>query len=299
VRGSEVIGFTIIVMRVRAAVAVVAVSIALGACGGEEFTAQSSDAGAGAGGSAGATSGGGGAGGNASGGGGSGGGGGQGAGSGCVVPSGAGLRFFSTLDGPTSLSPPQVGDGTNAGYVTSPADDFVSGHCGNGLRIDETGEYIQLDESTNFDIHKGTIDFWYLPSSAQDDSVLHRFVYTSGPLAGLSGLSVRKADTNVFTAAIRDTVGTYFTSEVSDFQFEPGKWIRIRVTWNVDDTTQVTRIYFDGTEANYQLTTPGPATVDSAASGSLMFVGASDSAGTSPVGGVLDELAIFDVVLPP
>lgn len=282
-------------VRVRTAVGSLVVALAVTACGGEEFTATRSDAGAGAGGSAG----GGGSGGTASGGGGSGGGGGQAAGAGCVTPSGDGLRFFSTLDGPTSLSQPQVGDGANAGYSTSPMDDFVPGRCGKGLRIDASGEYIQLDESANFDVHKGTIDFWYLPNTAQDDFVFHRFVYTSGPLLGLSGLSVRKTDANVFTAAIRDSFGTYFTSEVSDFQFDPGTWIRIRVTWDVDDTTQVTRVYFDGTEANYQLTTPGPAVVDSAPSGSLMFVGASDSAGTTPVDGVIDELAIYDVVVSP
>jgi len=265
------------------------------ACGGNEFTAEAPDAGAGAGGSAGTASGGGGTGGSNLGGGG----GGQAGTASCPAPSASGLRFFSTLDGPGSLSQPKTGNGTNAGYSTNPPDDFVQGHCGKGLRIDEVGEYIQLDESANFDIHQGTIDFWYLPDTAQDDGVFHRFVYTSGPPLGLSGLSIRKTDASIFTAAIRDTIGTYYTSEVTDFQFEPGKWIHVRVTWDVADTTQVTRVYFDGSEASYQLTTPGPATVDSAATGALMFVGANDAAGTTPIDGVLDELAIYDVAMPP
>jgi hypothetical protein len=296
-RAAAMIGCPFVVKRRFPTIASIALTFATSACGGSEFSAAAPDGGAGSGGNAGAVSGGGGTGGGSGGSGGVASGGGSGAS--CTAPSGSGLRFFSTLDGPGSLSNPQKGDGTNAGYSTNPADDFVQGHCGKGLRIDEGGEYIQLDESANFDIHQGTIDFWYLPDTAQDDGAFHRFVYTSGPPLGLPGLSIRKTDANVFTAAIRDTVGTYFTSQVTDFQFEPGKWIRIRVTWDVTDTTQVTRVYFDGSEASYQLTTPGPATVDSAASGSLMFVGANDAAGTTPIDGVIDELAIYDVVAPP
>jgi hypothetical protein len=214
--------------------------------------------------------------------------------------------LWLTLEDATSIAVPAIGNGTGSSYSTNPVDDFTVGQTGNGLRVDEEGEFLQLVQQTNINWNVGTIDFFFLPDGTQHDGVNH-VLFSSTNASSRGGFLCRKAsreDSNAFEVVFFDESGApvgQASLSASSYAFTPGTWLNIRVTWDfsVDEDEQNVRIYLDGTEATYAITTMGPASMPLAAADEHLRFGVSSTADESPADGVLDEIRIFGSVMAP
>ncbi len=222
---------------------------------------------------------------------------------GCAPVQGQPLLLHTTLDKLPDITVPASGSG--AGTTTIPSANFEPGKCGDAIRVDSDGQYIQFPEKGNFDLSRGSIDFWYRPDLSQLDGKLHGFFVSPGFESGANGMVVRKVGDglgNQFQVSFRDKQGGVRTTSVaaSEYSFTALTWVRITVTWDFSLSGQAVRIYFDGAEPKYQSSVNGTPEVTSHDMGQIAIGAASVSGGpTGPAGGLLDDFKIYGAVVPP
>jgi parallel beta-helix repeat protein len=149
--------------------------------------------------------------------------------------------LYTTLDNAASVSSPASGTGTGSSVQTTPANDFVTGKAGNGVRIDASGEYVrfaQTDGSVqNVELDQGTVDLWYQPSYAHTDGLRHSIVGIG--TWGSGGIFLEKnnaSNNNNLTVYTFDSSGNFKPTNVppSSYSWQAGDWVHLRLTW---DTT--------------------------------------------------------------
>lgn len=217
--------------------------------------------------------------------------------------------FYTTLDNATSVSAPANGAGAGAVIQTTPANDFVTGQTGNGIRIDAAGEYVRFQETDstiqNVELDAGTVEFLYKPNYAHTDGVFHNIFAIGDP--NLTGrFRLFKAGSgmgNELRFELRDAVGTWRYTNVpsTKYSWSGGQWVKVRVTWNGQAASgaQNIRIYFDDIEKGYGTVSTGPFSMPAESSVQYIYIGAGSSNTTANASGVIDEFKIFAGAIPP
>lgn len=217
--------------------------------------------------------------------------------------------LHTTLDDITSVSNPVYGTGAGSSVNTTPTNDFVLGHSGNGIRVDGGSEYVRFQESDgstqNVELDKGTVDFWYQPNYNKNDGVSHR-IFSIGPSGqpGSIGLYKRVAAYgNDLYVIITTGTGNNRETAVSgtSFNWNAGQWVNIRVTWDstVAAGVQNTRFYIDGNELSYTFFSTGPFTMPAESPSNYIYIGSITATEQRTATGVLDEFMIYPVPMTP
>ncbi len=220
-----------------------------------------------------------------------------------------GMLLHSTLDDLSSVTTPAVGTGANAVVNTSPANDFVAGILGNGLRINAAGEYarfVQRDAFTqNVELDHGTVDFWFQPTYAASDGVRHTLLSIGTVSGSTVGIDIEKNNSlnaNEFSIRVSNATGKIWGTGVpiGSYPWAAGQWVKIKVTWDFNSLGRPVRIYFNGTEASqYSYNTiPSVLTMGPESQTAYIYLGERTAPGTTPANGVIDELTIYDYVVP-
>jgi hypothetical protein len=194
--------------------------------------------------------------------------------------------------------------------LTTPANDFVAGHLGNGIQINSNNEYARFTltdgVTQNVELDTGTIDFWFKPAYAHTDGKRHTLVSIGAVGQTTTGLDIEKNNSlngNEFSVRVSNGNGPVRGTGVAstNYSFTANQWIQIRVTWNFADSSRAIRIYFNGVEAgSYSYNTiPYPYSLGAENSTQYVYLGQRAATGTFPANGVLDELRIYNVALIP
>lgn len=218
----------------------------------------------------------------------------------CASPLGhSGLLFYSTLDDLDSLQSPEHGEGTGASVETIPTNDFVGGRCGNALRINAAGEYATV--KSHVVPTRGTITFWYQVVAVAGGTAARGLFSSNGDDAPGS-VSIAWQPSVIFTVVLEDQADDAHTTAVgpAHFSFPDDQWVHVRVTWDATSDSQMVHVYFDGVEAGGYMGSPsGPIAMPALLEDWKMYLGTSDSTANDPANGLLDELVIYDIVVPP
>ena len=200
------------------------------------------------------------------------------------------VLFQSSLDDLPSVESPWTGlGGTIRGNP-----EFVPGKSGQGLKLDDPGEVLELPITEsgqhNVDWTRGEIEFWYRPNYApQDDDVIHSLVMIGG-VYDVPRISVTESD--VLAISITDTGWTSRSAGSSWRQplWQAGEWVHIRANWDSTAQTDALQLFVNGTRID-DGSASGPWNMGTYPRNSL-FVGAANRAGIFSADGVIDELII-------
>ena len=187
---------------------------------------------------------------------------------GAAGASSAQLLLHSTLDDAAAVSSPAVGTGSGSSVVTTPADDFVLGQVGGGIRIDapnESARFAQTDGATvNLDPSVGTLAIRFRSHSFSDDGVRHPLVST-GAWPSPNSLHIEKSNApnnNAFAITYFDALGSHQVDSVpaAEVNWTAGEWVELRVTWDFGVAAGVQRlhVYIDDREVSIASPTTGP-----------------------------------------
>ena len=222
-----------------------------------------------------------------------------------------GLLLHTTLDDAAAVMTPVVGQG--AGQVnTNPADDFVPALNGDGVNLDEGGEFVrypqQANGGDNIDFTQGTIDFCYRPDYDHTDGQNHALFEAQASMQSGGGfLRVRKAamnNNNTLQVLYREPGmgGQFgeFNADPSDYQLLAGEWYRITVSWDFTVGPQVQNIhlYIDGVEVIDNSPPTGPAQMPTPSPNEFVSVGVFTGQ-QWPASGVVDDFKLYDSALAP
>jgi arylsulfatase A-like enzyme len=224
-----------------------------------------------------------------------------------------GALLQTTLQDPQAVAVPVNGTGVGAVVVTSPANDFVPGRAGNGIRIDGTGEYVkfvQRDSTVaNVDFTRGAIDFWFLPFSANTDGA-RRTLVSLGQFGnatnGAHGIHLEKdpqSNLHVYVIDVNVRVRELVLAPTA-YAWSAGQWMNIRLTWDFTVPVGVpsVHVFLDGVEPAATFSTlAGPLTMASASTTRHIFLGnrGTNTPSATPANGILDEVTIYDQPVPP
>jgi hypothetical protein len=219
-----------------------------------------------------------------------------------------GLLLYSTLDDAAAVSSPMVGAG--AGEVsTSPADDFVAAVYDDGVRLDDSAEYVRFPQSSggtpNIDFSRGTLEFCYRPDYDHLDSLDHA-IFDSGSNFGSGGMRIRKAagsNGNAFQVIVMPAGGppvNEFNGPSNTYAFVPGEWHRVTVSWDfaVAVGEPNIRVWIDGAELVDPSVPTGPLTAVAPDPAAYVWVGALEG-GMWSADGVIDDFRVYDSALEP
>ncbi len=214
--------------------------------------------------------------------------------------------LYTTLDNPQSVATPVNGVGTGSAIVTNPVNDFVTGHSGNGIRIDAATEYVRFKETdgnyNNVDLTHGTVDFWYQPFYNSNDGNSHRiFDIGDKDQKGSIGLYKRTSTYgNDLYLQIDDGSGVFHNTAVSQYSWSANQWVNLRITWDSTVTSgiQNTHFYLNGIEPAYKSTNSGGFTMPNIASSKYIYIGSLSATETLTATGVLDDFTIYGKAIP-
>ncbi len=234
---------------------------------------------------------------------------------GAPLPSGAGYRadvkplarahfasdltWYSTLQDAGAVTTPNVGSG---GVITN--SDFAVGRYGTAARFDAAGEFITIPKDTNLDLSKGTVEFWYQPSTAHDDGAAHRLWGYSLDASHYIFLQKENAGgtpVNGLRFEFRNGTPTDVTSVMvaaTEYSWRAGDWVHVRATW--DDTAapgERARLFINGVEPVHTEPLTNYSSVGMPTTG-VILIGA-DSVGTRPANGLVDEFRIYSTATAP
>ena len=211
--------------------------------------------------------------------------------------------LHTTLDDPASVTAPLVGTGSGAVIATTPANDFVPGQSGNGIRINAAQEYLRLPQTDgavqNVELDQGTVEFWYQPAYAHSDGVSHR-IFGLGDKNQPGSMGLYKRVTfygNDLYLIIHDATGTGRETTVAgtNYSWSAGQWVKLRITWDstVAAGVQNVRIYLDDIERQYGSASTGSFLMPAESTTQHIWVGSLSANETNTASGVIDELKIF------
>lgn len=217
--------------------------------------------------------------------------------------------LYTTLNNLITVTTPSNGTGAGASIKTTPARDFVTGHDQKGIRINAKNEYVRFRELSggiqNVELDQGTVDFWYQPAYLNTDGLPYR-IFGIGPLNGAGSIALHKRNGSVnndLIVQIRDNANQTLATSVAppNYSWVAGQWVNLRVTWDskVAPGIQNTRIYLDGQEPVYTTFSTGPFTMRAEASTQYIYVGNAGASTGFHANGVLDDFAVYGVVLLP
>lgn len=215
----------------------------------------------------------------------------------------------TNLNDLASVQNPIRGTGAGASVTTTPANDFVPGHAGNGIRINAANENARFLETSggiqNVELDRGTADFWYIPSSVHTDGV-YRPLVSIGPWAAAGSIHIRKhngSNKNVLGVTCFDASGSRTDTDVAatNYSFTPGTPVNIRITWDftVGPSVKNIHIYLNGVEATPVYFSSGPKSMPAESATRFIFIGHRGDTSGFHGNGVFDELVIYPTAIPP
>jgi hypothetical protein len=158
--------------------------------------------------------------------------------------------LYSSLDDPTALTSPGIGQGDTSENLL--ASDFVQGQTGNALAFVREGLYVVFPVSTgsgqNIDLNQGEAEFWYCPNYDSTTVTNPRMVLFRVALDASNPPALELgAGTNLslsVTDAQWNTVST--ASRYAAPLWKAGEWVHIRATWDNTLSTDSLQIYVNG-----------------------------------------------------
>lgn len=163
--------------------------------------------------------------------------------------------LYSTLDNALAITEPAIGV---LGFVGNADGDYHGDHCGTGINIDQSNDYVkyhyQDDGVRHFNPMVGAMDFWYRPGYAHTDGLNHHLFGTANwQTAG--GFRLRKAASNVENVfQLMVASSTFQVLEINvpatAYAFSPGVWTRVSLVWYLspDFEDRYVRLFLDGTQ---------------------------------------------------
>jgi hypothetical protein len=139
------------------------------------------------------------------------------------------LRWHSTLQDSAAVdTTPDVGSpGSVSGLA---AGDFVAARYGNGARVSNSGQYVAFS-TADLDKAKGALEFWYQPTYANSDGVLHDicgFVFNASNLMVFE----KAADNNLYLRFVSNGTTVEMRATAATYSWRAGDWVHIRLEWD-------------------------------------------------------------------
>ncbi len=220
-----------------------------------------------------------------------------------ITPPGLPLLHL-TLDDLASLATPDAAFGP--GYSTTATEtNFVPGVCRNALGF-EAGIHLTYPEvpkpeggeagAPNINYAQGTIMLWYRPDYPGADINDHALVRSTA-VGNRGGVRLSRASFGGVQFNTWDSAGTLDGQLESATRLVEGRWVHIAVSWK---TGEAPRLFLNGvldTIVNPRVIDGSPPKASAA-----QDIGIGNNAGVgadSPADGLIDDLWIYPVALPP
>lgn len=225
-------------------------------------------------------------------------------------PPPVGQISYASMDDVTSIS------ALGGTVVTTPANDFVTGRTGMGLRADDIGERALIPQvaggTRNIENERGTLEFWYQPNYDATANAKYTIAGTgtwkaNNQTAGSIHLGHHNDSNNrALFLILFDANGVRWEHDapLSNYGWSAGEWKLIRITWdmNVAAGERNLHLYIDGQEIGLVgEVSRGPQPAADESPSEMIYIGARDTPtnGNIPAGGVYDDVRIWDSAIPP
>ncbi len=196
------------------------------------------------------------------------------------------LTWYSTMQSSTAFTSPDVGVGTSSSIDTAT---FVAGKYGNGMQIDATTENPYFVSSGNISGSAGTVEFWYINTTAPAASG-YFFACDNG--SGTVNMSLGRGGNATDIDFIVNDGSTHTNSwDGISVSIYDGSWHHIKLTY--DAATDVPDLYLDGILQIRDATSAWNAITPQ----TNTYIG--NNSGTNHIGGIIDEFRIYDAAATP
>lgn len=206
--------------------------------------------------------------------------------------------LYSTLDSSIAITEPAIGE---LGFVGNAEGDYHGDHCGTGINIDQTGDYVKYHYQDNGVVHYSTVvgamDFWYLPSYQHTDGLNHN-LFSAANYDLFGGFRIRKAgadDGNSFQVLVASGSLEVLALDVAAdaYELSANQWARITLIWYLapDLEERFVRLYIDGTQVG-ELAAPSTFLMDPDLDG-YFVLGGWAFGDEQHAAGILDDLKVF------
>jgi hypothetical protein len=206
--------------------------------------------------------------------------------------------LYSTLDSAVAITEPMIGE---LGFVGNDEGDYHGDHCGLGINVDQSYDYVKFHHQDNGVQHYspvvGSMDFWYMPSYEHTDGLNHH-LFGAASWATVGGFRMRKAaenNGNAFQVIVASSaLETMELSVPADqYSLSPGEWTRITLVWylGADMPERFVRLFMDGTLVG-EIEAPNSFFMESD-EGGYFTLGVWDFGDPEHAAGILDDFKVF------
>jgi hypothetical protein len=206
--------------------------------------------------------------------------------------------LYSTLDDAVAITEPMIGE---LGFVSNDEGDYHGDHCGLGINVDQSYDYVKFHHQDNGVQHYspvvGSMDFWYMPAYEHTDGLNHH-LFGAANWATAGGFRMRKAaqnNDNAFQVIVASsTLSTIELSVPADqYSLSPGEWTRITLIWYLgpDMPERFVRLFMDGTLVD-EIEAPNSFVMESD-EGGYFTLGVWSFGDPEHAAGILDDFKVF------
>jgi hypothetical protein len=198
------------------------------------------------------------------------------------------VRFYSTLQSAAVVTTPDIG---TAGTVNgSPT--FVSARHGFGVNIANSTQYVAFTTAGGFIGPRGAVEFWYQPTYAHNDGVLHDICgFVNG---GDKFVVEKRADNGLYFQILASGNNSELQVTSANYSWRAGDWVHIRITWDdaIAPIAQQQHLYLNGFEPPHNGPTVDYANTNLSAAAEFRFGNTNGDATFAP--GIYDEIYAYD-----
>ena len=193
--------------------------------------------------------------------------------------------------------------------------DYEAGLVGQAALWDSSRDYARYQQvgsggGQNIELDQGTIDFWYRPNYDESLNEERRIFGVGAESFGDPGFRLRHSSGGTsreleFFMTDGNLAFQFSRIDSSAYDFVPGEWIHMRVTWDtqVAAGVPVMRMFLGTkqlTEVVYEARATGPINLGAEDAGMGIYIGAWDDGNQGDnADGAIDEFRIYDQVLIP
>lgn len=181
--------------------------------------------------------------------------------------------------------------------LTNSGCSFVAAKYGKGLECnsDAADASVGITEGTDYEIEKGTVDFWLQPKFNHDDNNAHH-IFKLRDAGTDDGIHLfKQSGTNDLIFRINQGASNIdYVVDTLDYSWKAGDWLHVRLEW--DDTEALSsqqRVYINGVELTHTdsgtdfdsslLTSPG-----------TLFLGNQNGSDTAECNCIIDEFMLYN-----
>ena len=207
--------------------------------------------------------------------------------------------LLTHLGSDPDVTSPAIGTGGTATGITYTTGS--GGHSGEAAIISGTGHNVTFPVSNNFNLKKGTIDFWLSFSNWSLDGSNHTPDYPNEETilfatdANKQMWLERSWNGKIQLRFYLDSGEGVYSGYINAYGFAADSWHHITLSWNIEEDTPYVAAWLDGSELD-ELADPSPNTFDintafNSFNPATLYIG-SMSDGSKPLNGKIDELRI-------